>query len=224
MSGGVAAAFECKNTLKSEHIRQAISKAAECKKLLAPRTGSPLKELNAGIIFGLLCHSHSWKGKSSSPSANVQAVLDETHPDVRHPRDLIDLICVADLAAWSRIYITCYQASYKLDAQAYLESVFGGPCGPQTSLLRHDLESHAQTVHFRPIGSLLRHLIQLLALDDSSLRGIADDMRIANLGGSGSGHMFPWSLDSYSREVRDQILASRYSNGVGWDDWAIAGP
>jgi len=59
LAGGVAAAFECKVTLKAEHIKKAVRGALSNKRLLANQRGSPYKELQAPLIYGLLAHSHS---------------------------------------------------------------------------------------------------------------------------------------------------------------------
>ena len=72
LSGGVAAAFECKTTLKSTHITKAVRTASSIRKNLPERTGSPYKELNSTIIYGLLAHSHSWKGDKSKPLENIE--------------------------------------------------------------------------------------------------------------------------------------------------------
>src|ERR1051326_1818360 len=59
LSGGVAAAFECKTTLAARHVEEAVETSAALKGSLPKREGSPYKELNAGLIYGLLSHSHS---------------------------------------------------------------------------------------------------------------------------------------------------------------------
>ena len=61
LAGGVAAAFECKTTLKASHVKEAVETAANIRKNLPKREGTPYKELNSNIIYGLLAHSHSWK-------------------------------------------------------------------------------------------------------------------------------------------------------------------
>ena len=72
-SAGVAAAFECKNTLKTSHIDEAVGICADLKDLYPVRTGSPYKELNAPIVYGLLAHSHSWKGENSKTCGQYPA-------------------------------------------------------------------------------------------------------------------------------------------------------
>lgn len=52
--GGVAAAFECKNTLKTEHLRRAFEQALEIDGLSSPRGGTPFAELVPEVLFGVL--------------------------------------------------------------------------------------------------------------------------------------------------------------------------
>ena len=59
LAAGVAAAFECKTTLKSEHIEKAVETCVKIKNLYPVREGTPYKELHAPIVYGLLAHSHS---------------------------------------------------------------------------------------------------------------------------------------------------------------------
>jgi hypothetical protein len=54
LAGGVAAAFECKTTLKAEHVNKAVETSASLRKNLPKREGSPYRELNSTIIYGLL--------------------------------------------------------------------------------------------------------------------------------------------------------------------------
>jgi hypothetical protein len=101
LAGGVAAAFECKVTLRAEHIRQGVENSAEIRRLLPSRTGSPYKELHSSVIYGLLAHSHVWKNENSKPLENVENHLHEAdHQIIEHPRETLDLLCVADLATW----------------------------------------------------------------------------------------------------------------------------
>lgn len=50
LSTGVAAAFECKTTLKSAHIEKAVRTSVEIKNLYPVRTGTPYKELHSPIM------------------------------------------------------------------------------------------------------------------------------------------------------------------------------
>ena len=75
LAAGVAAAFECKTTLKAEHIEKAVMTCVEIKNLYPERKGTPYKELHAPIVYGLLAHSHSWKETNSTPENNIEKKL-----------------------------------------------------------------------------------------------------------------------------------------------------
>jgi hypothetical protein len=73
LAGGVAAAFECKITLKSDHLKAAVETAALLRRNLPKREGTSYKELTSTILYGLLSHllegreieSTGQRGKSS---------------------------------------------------------------------------------------------------------------------------------------------------------------
>ncbi len=223
LAAGVAAAFECKTTLKASHVKAAVERCIEFKRLYPERTGSPYRELRSPLIYGLLAHSHSWKGERSDPVGNIKKVLEDAAPAVSHPRLMLDLLCVADLATWSGSYITDYRAAWKPEDRQELEQDFGGPRGPMSSLVCSAVDGDQQASEFRPIGALISHLTQKLAREDVAVRDIADYYRMANMWGTGQGMMQPWPVSVYSEGVRAQILAGRSVNGGGWDEWNLAG-
>ena len=101
LAAGVAAAFECKTTLKAVHIEEAVQTCVKIKNLYPVREGSPYKELHAPIVYGLLAHSHSWKQRNSTPEENIlQKLMWSDKFLVPHPRLGLDFLCVADLGAW----------------------------------------------------------------------------------------------------------------------------
>lgn len=56
LTAGVAAVFECKNTLKAGHIMDAFTRARAVNALTPPAGGTPLAEMVPAIPFGLLAH------------------------------------------------------------------------------------------------------------------------------------------------------------------------
>ena len=102
LAAGVAAAFECKTTLKASHITKATKTSAVIKNLYPTRSGTPYRELHAPILYGLLAHSHSWKGENSTPESNISLrLLASDFAHVSHPRQSLDGLCVADLGTWT---------------------------------------------------------------------------------------------------------------------------
>ena len=186
LAAGVAAAFECKTTLKAEHIERAVKTCVEIKNLYPVRTGTPYKELHAPIVYGLLAHSHSWKGPNSTPENNIEQKLREAdYFHVSHPRQALDLLCVPDLAIWTLFKITFLQG-----VTTTVNSKRSAEC------------SHIQIEDFTPIGALISNLWQRLALEDPALRDLANYYHHTHIGGGGSGKGRDWQSDLiYSPEV-----------------------
>ena len=176
LAGGVAAAFECKSTLRAFHINNAVRTCNVLKNHFPTREGTPYRELHAPILYGLLSHSHSWKSKNSRPVSNITRKLDES--DILHgadPRHSLDLLCVADLGTWGSSKITL--AGQPANRNGTARSAYAGSgIGNDTNKAR-----------FTPIGSFISSLIMKLAREDPRLRDIADYYRLTGLLGSGGG-------------------------------------
>ena len=218
LAAGVAAAFECKTTLKASHIEEAVKTCAEIKGLYAAREGTPYKELHAPIVYGLLAHSHSWTGPNSTPEANIEQKLRESdYVHVSHPRQGLDLLCVADLAAWTLLKVTFSRLFLPRDPNyapqnAEVVAVYG----------RHTAACDSQVDNFTPIGVLICSLSRRLAWEDSALRDLADYYRDTNITGIGSGKKRSWEPSSiYSTKVYDGFGVRGPLTGKAnvWDEW-----
>jgi hypothetical protein len=219
LASGVAAAFECKTTLKASHISEAMENCATIKSLYPKRAGTPYKELHSPLIYGLLAHSHSWKGANSTPDQNIEETLNKVDAlHISHPRLQLDILCVADLAAWTCSRTTffgpCHMPNWSTMAPLY------GPNGSATSAyVGHTREHEQQVDQFTPIGVLISYLSHKLAWENPSLRDLADYYRIANIAGSGKGYMRMWDSSIYSEEIRSRVEAGGLANGNPWDEW-----
>ena len=207
LAAGVAAAFECKTTLKAEHIEEAVRTCVEIKNLYPVRKGTPYKELHAPIVYGLLAHSHSWKNPNSTPEDNIQQKLimsDFCH--VSHPRLSLDLLCVADLAAWTLLKVASFRQGI-----------------PMTVHGRHSAEgSRIQTEDFTPIGVLVSYLWKRLAWEDPALRDLANYYQHTEISGIGSGKARYWQSDLiYSPEVLSGFGTYGPLTGEtnAWSEW-----
>jgi hypothetical protein len=222
MAGGIAAAFECKNTLTAAHVTSSVERCAIFKSLFLPRIGTPRAELRSPLVYGLLSHSHSWKGQRSNPIDNIRSALMAASEQIDQPRNLLDLICVADLACWHLVHIAFSEAKWTSDPVGY-EKAFGAPGGPMTTHTCASRNSNQQRSEFRPVGALIAELVENLAWSEPSIRDIADYYNMANLQGNSSGTTRPWPYSIYSNVVHAGIAAGRLTNGVAWDEWAVTG-
>ena len=95
--GGVVAAFECKLTLRKADIDEAFCSASTIKKKARNGDPTPSNELNARPLYGLLAHSQSLR--KGRPSWKLHQAIEEFQTKyTKHPRELLDIICVADSA------------------------------------------------------------------------------------------------------------------------------
>ena len=216
LAGGVVAAFECKNTLKAEHLKKVVETAKLVKNLYQPRRSSPYRELQAPIIYGLLAHSHSWKGPNSTPHDNVTNTLFGLELDhVEHPRELLDIVCIADLATWTRSKLILLGTSA-------MQWRVPGHGDVNTSLMCHSFDSNAGPRHkpFTPIGSMIGSLFSKLAYEDTAAANMARYYSSVGLVGSASGSMRPWSSSVFTDETKEKILTGHLKFGNEYpDEW-----
>lgn len=221
LAGGVLAAFECKLTLKSKHIEDFIKNSVKIKSNVEQRKGSPYKELQSPIIYGLLAHSHSWKGENPSPSKIIESKLNDADLSyITHPIQMPDLICVADLACWSSSKMVFLGPNFVPD-WAQLEAKYGRNGSATTAYVGHTLEMDNQTRFFSPLGALLTSLINKLAWEYPSLRQLARYFRLTSIEGSGCGTMRKWDSNIYSEIIKSKVESGQLKNGVSWDEWSI---
>ena len=215
LAAGVAAAFECKITLKAAHIEAAVKTCVAIKNLYPVREGTPYKELHAPIVYGLLAHSHSWTGRNSAPEMHIRKKLleyDKLH--VTHPRECLDVVCVADLAAWTSFIIVRVlpgmiespPSSIQLDKSAL------------SSYFKHSPFRENQVEHFSPIGALISNLSQRITWEDSALRDLADYYRNTNITGAGEGLFRLWSTSIYSEGIRSRVESVKMCREA-WNEW-----
>lgn len=221
LAGGVAAAFECKTTLIAEHIRESVKTASEIRQNMPKRRGTPYKELNSPIIFGLLAHSHSWKKQKSQPLINIKAALIEADRCyVKHPIECLDFLVVADLAAWTVNKMTYLNPNkFPDDIAKELAKTYGPNGSAITSYTCHCI-GEGQKDYFSPLGVLLSGTYSKLAWMFPDMRHLEEYFRKVNLLGSGSGQMRFWGLDIYSEEIRGRVYNGNLSNRVTFDEWS----
>lgn len=220
LAAGVAAAFECKTTLKASHIADALKTCVKIKSFYPARIGTPFKELHSPLVYGLLAHSYSWKEEKSTPEENIKQKLIESDVDFAdHPRQQLDILCVADLAAWTSSTIT-FIGSYQTPNWSPMAS--NGSLA--TAYVGHTYTYEQQVTQFTPVGVLISYLSQKLAWENPSFRDLADYYRITNIAGSGTGNMRRWPTSIYSSEIRSRVETGELSNGKSWDEWSIHFP
>jgi hypothetical protein len=175
LTAGVAAAFECKNTLMGSHIVKAVQNSVSIKDLTIYNKGTYKKELYSPIIYGLVCHSHSWKSDDSLTTKIITEKLVQSDQEYcTNPRQCLDFVCVSDLAVWSSLK---QPLSLKLYEQ-YGTQVLKWDEGIQSAYALSDKYKFGDGTesrnNFTPIGTFLSKLLKRFALSDERLKHFSD--------------------------------------------------
>jgi hypothetical protein len=221
MAAGVAAAFECKTTLKRRDVEDSVRTAAKVKALLSPRVGTQHQETHTPLVYGLLAHSHVWKSPESKPHEIIRGALNLTDALVcEHPRLQIDLICVADLTVWTQDTTPFVGPATWGARWETMAPIMGPDGGIITSFVEHN-EPPAMSGKFNPIGLCIMDITRRLGWEDRSCRDLANYYRsVLSFSGFGTQRHWPNSIFSHSTMQR---LASPLSSvhlltAEFWDD------
>jgi len=212
LAGGVVAAFECKLTLRLTHLVKAMANSVAIKKLYPTRCGTPRKELSSPLYYGVLAHSHSWTAKAGMSLAKLASTFysDRVLQPVRHPREVIDVACIADLGTVNCCYI--YTRSNKDQSKSI------------NTFYRQQMYDFSQRVNkVTPIGGFLYALLRRLAWDDADLRQLADYFLITGVpGGSAGVGKKSWQIaEIHSPEVTKGLSTRTEGTFDLWDEWAL---
>ncbi len=230
LAGGIAAAFECKLTLKAKDIKDTVDNCTKIKRLVQPRLGTPYLELNTPLLYGLLAHSHVWQGAKSAPLENVGKTLHEANlACVKHPRELLDLICIADLASWTvsknfahpmRLPPLPDNSEQVLKEHRAIIKASEGKCGacyPHYCNTCTCCGRVATRPILAPIGELFLALMKKLAWEDCRLRRLADYFSlVSNPNRAGMVSQNSWMSWEFSA-----VLSRSVRECIEKGDWTI---
>jgi hypothetical protein len=207
-SGGVVAAFECKLTLRKPDVKRAFKAAHKIKKKIKPRLGTPYGELNSSPIVGLLAHSQSL-GKGRRSWTLHETIEAFQHQFADHPRELLDIICVADTATLPLAKTVLIGPGLSDDETEELaERKIKGAVAAMYVIQDEDRSI---------LAGLIYELTFRLAFEDSSIRPWAD--HLANLGFYGGiGRPIYCAEDALSQPVRKKLRA-KGSEPDRWSEW-----
>ena len=227
LAAGVAAAFECKTTLTAAHIAEAMKTCVKIKNLYPIREGTPYKELHVPIVYGLLAHSHSWKGDNSTPEANIQKKLLESDAlYISHPRLALDVLCVADFGTWvSGTFTMAPITGGSASSNSIERSRHRLQWAAQSIYVRHTPSHQAQYEHFTPMGTLISSLSRRLAWEDPTLRNLVDYYYVTQIAGNGEGRFRQWPISIYSKNVQRCFQGGSVNlpqDPMSWNEWQFA--
>jgi hypothetical protein len=220
LAGGVAAAFECKLTLRLTHLKKFFLNARSIKRIVPRRTGTPYLELNKPLIYGLLSHTYESSVSDKNTIKKISDKLIQLDCEiVDHPMSMFDLLCVADLGVWAS------------EKDQYAARSIADPSDECQTVYKSYSETPLTKPKFAPIGNLLLILTRKLAWEDKRMRRIAEyySLVFENRIGWGIGKNRYWKLNHslYSPRLLEEIKnAHRTTNGnvYGtpgglWDEW-----
>ncbi|MEV0462962.1 DUF6602 domain-containing protein [Nocardia tengchongensis] len=215
LASGVAAAFECKTTLEGDHLKEAAKTAALVRQLAAQRSGSPYRELFSPLVYGLLAHSHSWNKPGSTPRTNVTKNLADRHAEAVHPRDMLDVVCVADLGCWIAAKVPCYKSPG--EGPEYSGETHLVACSTYATWFEDSGEPPPNAVAVA-VGTLLLRL----GWEDHRNRPLADYFRWVGVAGPMKGQLREWAplRHVFSAEVAAVLEARGGSATALWDEWS----
>jgi len=222
--GGVAAVFECKNTLTAAHVKNAFRQAQAINDLSSERSGTPFMETVPEVYFGVLAHSTSWTSVPDDQRSHVDGLLQQGLTEVAGMKDCPSLICVADLGCWDLIRFI-YDGPGIMPAHVWQarRQMTGAPAegGASISYMRFADDVAQNQAPPTPIAVAVAQILGRLAHDDATLRPLSQYFFAAGLSGSGVGvavRRLP--LSAYSDQVRQQLPARLINGGVG-SEWSM---
>jgi hypothetical protein len=236
LSCGVVAGFECKLTLRPHHIKAAAGTAAEIARHVGINRSTPYDVLHSPIIYGLLAHSHDWKGPESTPLDNVSGHLKDACAELTtFPREAIDYISVADLGTWrSNRFIFLWRQAER-EAEEQMRSLLGnsyhspreafGESG--TTQVGYMVSVLSGSKQPNPVSDLICHLFYRLGYVNESIRGLVEYTNaVQELQADTQGlTVKSWDASFYPEPVRDALespdLIPRYSP-LSWNRWGQA--
>lgn len=224
LAGGVAAVFECKNTLKAAHFAKTWTNIAAVNALeqqTAERT--PRTALTPNIFYGLLAHGHSWNKPKSDPYGVIRGKLQTLLNDTAKMRDALSLLCVANLGSWAPLRMS-YDGPELQGWEARKQRNGLTSDEPLCSIAYATASTNWETfVPSNPLGVLISRLIGRLAFSDETLRPLSQYFYAAGMAGLGKsvvGRSYPLATQ-YPPELVAQ-LPDALTNGVAGSEWSLA--
>jgi uncharacterized protein DUF6602 len=216
-AGGVVAAFECKLTLRAGDIKRSFETACTIKRKAPARFGTPYDELNRPPIFGLLAHSQSL-GKGERSWRLYDAIEKYSAECSDHPRELLDLICVADTATITLGKHVLIGNDLSKEEIEELESIDSEGAVAALYVVQDEEKRHSDLDYSGAIlAGLVYELTQRFAFEDSTIRSWADHLSYLGFYG-GIGRPLYCVEDVLSEAVRER-LRREGRNQERWSRW-----
>ncbi|WP_308015778.1 DUF6602 domain-containing protein [Microbacterium sp. cx-59] len=219
LAAGVAAAFSVKLTLDAAGLKEAVEEAAAVRRHVAPRLGTVRQEATPPFRYGVLAHAHAFGKNARSNVASNYAGADGQF--ARHPRESLDLICVADLGAWSKMttsYIPIWNEAERLKGNLVVDRH-----AVTTTLLDAETSQSVNHPHpdgvtglaksASPLSVFISELYSFLAQEDEVAEPFHRGLLGTEISASGSGTSRVWELVDVFQPATLDSLPRRLVNG-----------
>jgi hypothetical protein len=217
LAAGVLAAFECKLTLKAEHVREAARTARVLRDLVRTHAGTPYDELHSPLVFGLLAHQTSIR---RDPLGSIDRVLRSELATDSHPREMMDVLAVADLSTWRAFTVLLPRALFgpgEWDATREVNNL-----AADGSITRHYMRAlPGVTTPPAPLFELIEYLVNRIAWEHPEHRFLAEYWIRAGHLSAGAVVSRSWDFDVLSETVRARVTAGGLTNGDRWGAWSM---
>jgi hypothetical protein len=219
---GVAAAFECKTTLRKRDVGSFIETCASVKRMRQSSSRSPYDDLHRPIVVGLLAHSVDLGPRTrNGVIERLWRVLEEIQKRLDQPWLLPDVLCIADT-----VTLTLNTAILLGDArdEVYAGTLLDFPDGAIQTAYPEQLSDPegGPGPGAVNIGALIADVTERLAWNDETLRDLAMFFCDCRISGGGFGPTNLWTPDALSPDVwerlrRDGFVEERWSR---WDRYS----
>lgn len=223
VADGIIAMFECKTTLRREDIKKTFQNSERLSNHFEHLKGTFRNELNRPFIYGMICHSHEWKGKNSNPVDNISNALNDNLAEITsHPRNMLDFLCVADLGFWKSLKSIQSASEYTMSK---VNNTDFKPTGTtQTAYMCHADKVTVPNQTFSPQGNLLSFLFQRLSWQFDGLKPLS---QLFSKSGTTSGGKTQrlgqiWTIDIFSEELKNRSCFGPFSESPLNDEWSWA--
>lgn len=210
MADGALAAFECKLKLRKANVPEFFDRSTTVKDTVDKRLGDPYSELQKPLLYGLLAQSCVHETKRSTFEAIEERIVEQDDLKVKHPANMPDVICVADLATWSAMKLT-YPPGHPLGNKN------GRDCEVQSAYFRNEMKAGSTS----PLGALISSIWIKLSHEYPTLAPMANYFREAGIQGPSRGFFRKWPQGVLSERVLQRINEGGLNNSLGnrWSMW-----
>lgn len=215
-AGGVVAVFECKTTLRQRDLAKIVQHAAQVKNTSPIRSGSPYLELQQPIIYGVLAHSSDISNTEDFEYTLIKNLHKHTVKNVKHPRELIDMLCIADAATFVLDKTVSVGPYSETDALEEFQE-FDDQGGITTTYFSHTDKISSLEIQGHVLGTLIFDITHRLAYENVMLREFATYLELSGSFAS-IGVPILWNKNVLS-ETTLQTLMERGYIEESWSEW-----